>query len=123
MCLPVRMVSVKLRCVHLPRPVSASGVRLAVKLTPHGPAHAVLVAAAETSHGACGFGAGGICMSCGWPESMRLMSGSGPFGPTIHGVWQSLHPEVVTRYLPRSSLSPAAWVPAAAGGTSAANNI
>jgi hypothetical protein len=31
------------------------------------------------------------------------MSGSGPFGPSFHGVWQSLHPMIVTRYLPRST--------------------
>src|SRR5512134_2937429 len=75
---------------------------------PHGPDHAVLVAAAETIHGPAGFGAGGSSMPAGWPESMRVMSGSGPFGPITHGVWQSLHPEVVTRYLPRATLS-GAW--------------
>jgi hypothetical protein len=26
----------------------------------------------------------------GWPESMRLMSGSGPLGPILNGVWQSM---------------------------------
>src|SRR5262245_58953987 len=31
------------------------------------------------------------------------MSGSGPLGPSFLGVWQSLQPSVVTRYLPRSS--------------------
>ena len=36
---------------------------------------------------------------------MRLISGSGPAGPSFHGVWQSLHPATVTRYLPRASLS------------------
>ena len=39
---------------------------------------------------------------------MRLMSGSGPLGPIFHGVWQSLQPATVTRYLPRASLSSAA---------------
>ena len=33
------------------------------------------------------------------------MSGSGPFGPITHGVWQSLQPATVTRYLPRASFS------------------
>src|SRR5262245_42416220 len=34
---------------------------------------------------------------------MRLMSGSGPFGPIFTGVWQSWHADVLTRYLPRST--------------------
>ena len=34
---------------------------------------------------------------------MRVMSGSGPFGPIFNGVWQSLQPPAVTRYLPRST--------------------
>src|SRR5512140_480878 len=34
---------------------------------------------------------------------MRVMLGSGPFGPIFHGVWQSLQPPRVTRYLPRST--------------------
>jgi hypothetical protein len=59
------MVSLKLRSVHLPRPVSRSGVRLAVKLTPQGPAHAVLVAAAVMFQGAATLGAAGICRSAG----------------------------------------------------------
>jgi hypothetical protein len=33
------------------------------------------------------------------------MSGSGPFGPFFHGVWQSLHPIVRTRYAPRSTIA------------------
>ena len=48
---PVRIVSLKFFSVHLPSPVSGSGVRLAVKLTPQGPDHAVLVADADTIHG------------------------------------------------------------------------
>ena len=31
------------------------------------------------------------------------MSGSGPFGPILNGVWQSEQPIMVTRYLPRST--------------------
>src|ERR687898_861916 len=33
------------------------------------------------------------------------MSGSGPAGPILKGVWQSLQPEVATRYLPRFTFS------------------
>jgi len=33
------------------------------------------------------------------------MSGSGPFAPIVHGVWQSWQPEVVTRYSPRATLT------------------
>ena len=84
--------------VHLPRPVSTSGVRLAVKLTPHGPANAVLVAAPLQVHGPDSFGGGGMTKSAGWPESARDMSGSGPLGPSFHGVWQSLQPMARTRY-------------------------
>src|SRR5690349_9759655 len=72
---------------------------------PHGPAKAVLVAAVDTIHGPAGFGGGGNWSAAGWPESMRVMSGSGPLGPITHGVWQSLQPEVVTMYLPRATLS------------------
>ena len=78
-----------------------------MKLTPHGPDHAVFVAEADTIHGPLGFGAGGRLKSAGWPESARLMSGSGPLGPTFHGVWQSWQPEVVTRYLPLATFSSA----------------
>src|SRR5687768_18009010 len=42
-----------------------------------------------------------ICLTftlLGWPDSMRDMSGAGPFGVIVHGVWQSLHPPIVTRY-------------------------
>src|SRR5688572_12813348 len=84
---------------------------------PHGPDHAVLVAAAATIHGPAGFGGGGSASPAGCPESMRVKSGSGPLGPSTHGVWQSLQPEVVTRYLPRASLSAAgSW---ASAGTAA----
>ena len=31
------------------------------------------------------------------------MSGSGPFGPIFHGVWQSLQPPNETRYSPRTT--------------------
>ena len=84
--------------VQSPSPVSLSGVRFAVKLTPHGPAKAVLVAAPSHSHGPGGSAGGaGIFRSAGCPVSARVMSGSGPFGPIFSGVWQSLQPIVVTR--------------------------
>src|SRR5262245_65936086 len=103
---PVRIVSLKLRNVHRPRPVSESGVRFAVKLTPHGPDHAVVVAVVVTSHGASGTRAAVFTTTLsGWPDSMRLKSGSGPFSPIFSGVWQSLQPAIVTRYLPRATLS------------------
>src|SRR5215467_6138889 len=99
---PVRIASMKFRSVHWPVPVSLSGVRLAVKLVPQGPDQAVIVAPTEAIHGPGGsLGAGGIAISAGWPESMRVMSGSGPFGPSLSGVWQSWQPLVVTRYSPR----------------------
>src|SRR5690348_15827412 len=114
------MVSVKLRTVHLPSPVSRSGVRLAVKLTPHGPAQAVLVAAKAFCHGPSGiFGAGGSTRPSGCPDNMRSMSGFGPSAVIFHGVWQSLHAAMVTRYLPRASTSLA---PTAAGGSPARAN-
>jgi hypothetical protein len=91
----------------LPRPVSGSGVRFAVKLTPHGPEKAVFVGAATMSQGPAGVTAGSVIERLsGWPDSMRLMSGSAPFGVGFHGVWQSLQPDVVTRYLPRATVSP-----------------
>src|SRR5512145_2247562 len=91
--------------VQLPSPVSLSGVRFAVKLTPHGPANAVLVAAPDHSHGPRGAGGVGITRSAGCPLSIRVMSGSGPFGPSLIGVWQSLQRPNVTRYLPRATRS------------------
>jgi hypothetical protein len=40
---PLRMVFLKMSKVQIPVPVCTSGVRLAVKLTPHGPENAVFV--------------------------------------------------------------------------------
>src|SRR6478735_11243348 len=70
---------------------------------PHGPANAVFVAAVAISQipfalGAC---SGPTCSGC--PERKRSMSGSGPFGPILNGVWQSEQPIMFTRYLPRSA--------------------
>src|SRR5262245_8259459 len=87
--------------VQLPSPVSGSGVRLAVKLIPQGPANAVFVAAPAQAHGAASAGGGGSFTSCGCPLSMRLVSGSGPLAPIFIGVWQSLHPMILERYRPR----------------------
>src|SRR5688572_6243102 len=105
--------------VQSPRPVSLSGVRLAVKLTPHGPDQAVMVPGAFIAHGPAGSaGAGGILRSAGWPRSRREKSCSGPFGPIFHGVWQSLQPPNQTRYSPRATPppSPAARRPAGLAG-------
>src|SRR5262245_36014491 len=89
--------------VHKPRPVSLSGVRFAVKLTPHGPANAVLVADEWPIHGPCAGGAGGMTKSEGCPVRARDRSISGPRGPIFQGVWQSLQPMVLTRFAPRST--------------------
>ena len=60
------MVSANCFALQPPSPVPTSGVRLAVKVTPHGPAQAVLVAATTTSQGPAGsFGAGGIFSDSG----------------------------------------------------------
>src|SRR5438045_2122739 len=69
---------------------------------PHGPANAVLVAAPDHNHGPCGFDAGSAPICSGCPDRNRVMSGSGPFAPILNGVWQSLQPITLTRYLPRS---------------------
>ena len=60
-------------------------------------------------------------MPSGCPDSIRVISGSGPFSPIFQGVWQSLQPEVVTRYLPRASLSAVgSFVPWARAGNAMA---
>src|SRR5262245_5759243 len=100
---PVRIVAMNMSSVHEPRPVSLSGVRFAVKLTPHGPAHAVFVADMDPIHGPDGGGGGGITISAGCPVSARDMSISGPRGPIFQGVWQSLQPIVFTSCAPRST--------------------
>src|SRR4029453_10720153 len=100
--------------VQSPRPVSLSGVRLAVKLTPQGPAKDVIVAAPVHPHGPAGSGgAGGVGNCWGGPLRIRDISGSGPFGPSFHGVWQSLHPPNETRYWPRAIRASRAWLVAA----------
>src|SRR5215813_13591037 len=87
-------------------PVSLSGVKLVAKATPQGPAQAVpisFVVASTFRLASSGVHTGGGAVS-GWPESKRFASGSGtPPGPAIFGVWQSLHPPRVTKYLPRST--------------------
>src|SRR5512135_3496601 len=70
MRLPVRIVAMKFCSVQSPSPVSLSGVRFLVKLTPHGPDHAVIVEANDPIQGPGEVtGDAGIFMSCGWPES------------------------------------------------------
>ena len=91
----------KISSVQMPMPVFRSGVRLAAKLTPHGPENAVFVTAPAHPHLSASARGVSITTCCGWPESARLMSGSGPFGPIFQGVWQSLQPPIVTRYSPR----------------------
>jgi len=61
----------------------------------------VLVAAPAHAHGPASFGGSGITSAAGWPDSIWVMSGSGPFGPIFSGVWQSWQPLVATRYSPR----------------------
>src|SRR5690348_6927893 len=103
MCLPVFIALRNMSSVQTPMPVWRSGVRLAANVVPHGPANAVLVAAPTMTHGPGGScGAGGSFMSWGWPERKRVMSGWGPVGPILNGVWHSLQPAIATRYLPRS---------------------
>src|SRR6478735_5788939 len=50
---------------------------------------------------------------------MRLMSGSGPCGPILNGVWQSLQAEVMTKCSPRW-ISAARWSAALGAGLGAA---
>src|SRR5258708_29300545 len=80
----------------MPRPVAGSGVRLDATLGPQPPYHAVRSSDACTSPGA----ELGTFVDCGRPDRMR--SGSG-FMPAIFGEWQSWHPVMPTRYLPRST--------------------
>src|SRR4029453_11345063 len=86
------MASTNISSDQIPRPVFASGVRLAVKVTPHGPANAVPVADPAVTHGPSNAGATGSGADAGWPESIRLESRSGPLSPAFIGVWQSLQP-------------------------------
>src|SRR4051794_5995580 len=79
---------------------------------PHGPDQAVMVPVAATIQGPTGAGAGGRVMLAWCPDSLRVMSGSGPFGPIFTGVWQSSQPMAFTRYLPRAMEPPLAAPPA-----------
>jgi hypothetical protein len=79
-------------------------VRFAVNEVPHGPAHAVPVAAPTIIHSPAGrVGVAGITTASGWPESSRAVSQAGPLGVMTVGVWQSLQPAPDTRYRPRST--------------------
>ena len=82
-CRPVLNVAMNVSAVHRPRPVSMSGVRLAVKLTPHGPANAVFVAAPLHVHGPAGFGGAGMTTSAGWPDKRARHVGLGPLGSEL----------------------------------------
>jgi len=96
-CLPVRIVAMNVSALQRPRPVSGSGVRFAVKLTPQGPAKAVLVPAPSQTHLPSSAGGLDITRSAGCPVSARDMSGSGPAGPSLNGVWQWWQPMMLTR--------------------------
>ena len=54
-------------------------------------------------------------MFSGWPASIMLMSGSGPFGPSFLVVWQSWHPPPITSIFPRSAGDGAGAAAGAAG--------
>src|SRR6266853_2570319 len=81
----------------MPRPVAGSGVRFDATVCPHPPAHAVRSSEACTSPGA----GVGTFVVCGRPES--IVSGTGFIVPATFGEWQSWHPVMPTRYLPRST--------------------
>src|SRR4051812_26880430 len=92
--------------VQLPSPVVLSGVRFMAKLTPHGPAQAprwLLASVPHLSGANSPFGTVGSLSADGLPDSSLDMSGSGPLGPNFFGVWQSLQPPTVVKYLPRST--------------------
>src|SRR5918997_4893164 len=106
-------------------PVSGSGVRLAEKLTPQGPETAVMVDAVAAIHGSDKATGALMMKSCGWPDSARVMSGSGPFGPILNGVWQSWQPDVETMYSPRLTCASGVlpWPRTAAGADKAVAKI
>src|SRR5438094_10444804 len=58
-------------------------------------------------------------MFSGCPDSIRVMSGSGPFFPILKGVWQSLQAMTVTRYRPPPTRSAEAAAGAAPAGAPA----
>src|SRR5688572_24660026 len=86
-------------------PVAVSGVRFDATVCPHGPHQAVRSSDVWISPSALV----GIFVVDGRPDSSRAGSGVMPW---LFGEWQSWHPVMLTRYLPRSTDAPAA--PAAA---------
>src|SRR6266566_9349003 len=80
------------------------GVRLAAKLVPHGPAHAVPSALLNAAHPA-GFGkpagSAGTGAAAGQPASNRVVSRLMLVAVKIFAVWQSLQPPKFARYWPR----------------------
>src|SRR6266850_4944908 len=101
-CLPVRSAATNISGVQLPRPVALSGVRLGAKLAPHPPTQAVrwLFVIAPHLSGAMSPAGTGVNFSlAGCPDRSRFVSRSAP----TFGVWQSLQPMIVTKYLPRST--------------------
>src|SRR3569833_1883515 len=74
---------------------------------PHGPTHAVNVLLTPSPFASAIFrsiSGGGILD--GWPDSIKSISGAGPYAPIFLGVWQSLHPPIVTRCSPHFSALP-----------------
>src|SRR5438477_11810440 len=92
MCLPVRSACIKVCYDQAPSPVAESGVRFAVKLTPHGPENAVkLISIAPIQGGPICAGAV-MTIPAGCPDSSFVVSCIGPCGPIVQGVWQSPQP-------------------------------
>src|SRR5687768_26311 len=54
---------------------------------------------------------------------MRDMSGAGPLGVIVHGVWQSLQPPIVTRYSPRAIIAARSASGDGAGASMAARAV
>src|SRR4051794_38799692 len=81
----------------MPRPVAGSGVRFDATVDPQPPVNAVKSSDACTSPGA----PDGTFVDCGRPD--RIRSGTGFMPPGSFGEWQSWHPVMPTRYLPRST--------------------
>ena len=97
--LPVRNIATKLASLYLRAcsPVVVSGVKFEALVVPHGPVHAVRSRAVWISP-AMVEGAGVVA---GRPLSGRVSS-TWPAASFL-GEWQSWHPVMLTRYLPRST--------------------
>src|SRR6185295_19858769 len=105
MCLPERIIRMKVSSVHAPVPVTESGVRLMGKETPQGPTQVVrsCVHIAHFPGATSALSIGGNGAPAGCPDKRRVVSSTGPMAVKILGEWQSLQPPIVTRYLPRTT--------------------